>query len=236
MLHRCTASLLAFCIVPGLPADFYALRCASSPPHDSILIVCICVALVLLCMRACVLPTPAARLDVQRLSDDECLCACRGAVRVGGCVMCNKGKKRVRNANRYPSNAERRAHAVQLKANLQPREGSRRASKHGVTDPLHGIVSAFACDAAAAHALEELQRVVDIQPAHKWKLDDLNCLANCKVKRQQLHCQSMMTRPNLAAAATRAADALCASAPPVPGVARQCLLIVGMSVMSIGIA
>ena len=45
----------------------------------------VCVALVLLCMPACVLPTHVARLDVQRLSDDDCHGVCRGAVRVGGC-------------------------------------------------------------------------------------------------------------------------------------------------------
>ena len=70
--------------------------------------------------------------------------------------MCNKGKKRVRDAARWPTNAERRARAAELRANLPPRVGSRRASKHGVDDPLHGIVSAWPCDAAAAHALEEL--------------------------------------------------------------------------------
>ena len=72
--------------------------------------------------------------------------------------MCNLGKKRVRDAARWPSNDARRARAAAARAALPPREGSRRASKHGVRDALEGVVESYACNEAAAHALEELQR------------------------------------------------------------------------------
>ena len=56
----------------------------------------------------------------------------------------------------WPSNDARRARATAARANLPPREGSRRASKPGVTNALEGVVDSFVCDAAAAHALEEV--------------------------------------------------------------------------------
>ena len=130
--------------------------------------------------------------------------------------MCNLGKKRVRDAARWPANDARRARAAAARAALPSREGSRRASKHGVRNALEEVVESYPCNKAAAHALEELQKVVDSQLAHRWKDHGQNSLARCRVVRQQLLCASIMTRPELVAAAKKAVAALCASAPPCP--------------------
>ena len=131
--------------------------------------------------------------------------------------MCNKGKKRVRDADRWPTNAERRARAAELRANLAPRGLSRRACKHGVDDPLHGVVSAWNCDAAAESAVVELQRVVDCQPGDKWLQEPRSSDVGFSVVRQQLRCTSKTSAsPELVVAASHALDRVCASAPCCP--------------------
>ena len=136
--------------------------------------------------------------------------------------MCNLGKKRVRNADRWPANDARRARAAAARAALQPREGSRRASKHGVRDvrdALEGVVKSFPCHEAARDALVELQQVVSSHPDRMWKKEGKHSLAECSVERQQLNCtstSSLLTRPALKAAAINAAALLCSSAVPCP--------------------
>ena len=132
-------------------------------------------------------------------------------------LMCNKGKKRVRNPDRYPTKEERTERERAARAAIAGcRSQPRREAAMPVVDLLLGVVSVFQCDASAQQAVKALQNEVDAQRAGKWKTDDLNCLAKSAVLRRQLHCKSIMTHADLQGAARMAARAVCASAPPCP--------------------